>query len=73
LPVDHAPTAEDWRSFSAGWQADLDQRIAMLEGLRDQLAFCIGCGCLSLSSCPLYNPGDVLSARGAGPHMLERP
>ena len=60
LPVSRSPTAEDWRRLSAQWRGDLDQRIQQLTKLRDQLDGCIGCGCLSLASCPLRNPGDVL-------------
>ena len=54
----------------ASWRAQLDDRIAALEGLRDDLTGCIGCGCLSLKSCTLYNPDDVASSRGTGPRYL---
>ncbi|MEM1382112.1 MAG: redox-sensitive transcriptional activator SoxR [Pseudomonadota bacterium] len=67
LPRDRRITAKTWRQASAGWQSRLDERIAMLTRLRDQLGHCIGCGCLSLESCPLRNPGDSLGATGAGP------
>ena len=40
------------------------------ERLRDDLSGCIGCGCLSLQVCPLYNPGDVLAEKGPGAHIL---
>ena len=49
------------------WQTLLDQRIALLTRLRDQLGQCMGCGCLSVDNCPLYNPGDELAAEGPGP------
>lgn len=70
LPRDHAPSVEDWRRLSAGWQADLERRIASLAALRDQLDSCIGCGCLSMTDCPLRNPGDVLAKDGPGPRRM---
>ena len=71
LPKGRTPTAQDWRRLSAGWHADLDQRIGKLSRLRDQLTGCIGCGCLSMADCPLRNPWDVLSGKGPGPQLLE--
>ncbi|WP_424779021.1 redox-sensitive transcriptional activator SoxR [Onishia taeanensis] len=65
LPVSRSPTADDWRRLSAQWRGDLDQRIQQLTKLRDQLDGCIGCGCLSLASCPLRNPGDILGEAAA--------
>jgi MerR family transcriptional regulator, redox-sensitive transcriptional activator SoxR len=66
LPTDHVPTSRDWAKLSAGWRQDLDDRILHLQRLRDNLADCIGCGCLSLRSCALSNPGDVLADQGPG-------
>jgi len=66
LPADRVPTSRDWARLSAGWRADLDDRILHLQRLRDNLADCIGCGCLSLKACALFNPGDTLSADGPG-------
>jgi MerR family transcriptional regulator, redox-sensitive transcriptional activator SoxR len=66
LPTNRVPTSKDWARLSAGWRADLDERILHLERLRDNLAGCIGCGCMSLKVCALFNPDDVLSARGPG-------
>jgi MerR family transcriptional regulator, redox-sensitive transcriptional activator SoxR len=66
LPDDRIPTSKDWARLSAGWREDLDQRILHLERLRDNLAGCIGCGCLSLKVCTLANPDDVLSEHGPG-------
>jgi MerR family transcriptional regulator, redox-sensitive transcriptional activator SoxR len=66
LPTDRVPTSRDWARLSAGWRADLDERIVHLQRLRDNLAGCIGCGCLSLKTCTLTNPGDVLARRGPG-------
>jgi MerR family redox-sensitive transcriptional activator SoxR len=66
LPTDRVPTSKDWARLSAGWRQDLDDRIVHLERLRDNLAGCIGCGCLSLKTCALSNPGDVLADQGPG-------
>jgi len=71
LPKGRTPTDRDWRKLSAQWQADLDRRIGKLARLRDLLTGCIGCGCLSMRDCPLRNPWDELSERGAGPQLLE--
>jgi MerR family redox-sensitive transcriptional activator SoxR len=49
----------------------LDDRITRLLQLRDQIASCIGCGCLSLEDCPLRNPDDRLGEKGPGPRRLE--
>jgi MerR family transcriptional regulator, redox-sensitive transcriptional activator SoxR len=66
LPTDRVPTSKDWAKLSAGWRQELDDRILHLQRLRDNLAECIGCGCLSLRSCALSNPGDVLAEQGPG-------
>lgn len=71
LPEGRTPTAADWRTLSAAWRAELDARIARLLTLRDQLDGCIGCGCLSVESCPLRNPLDELSEQGAGARLLD--
>ncbi|WP_269321419.1 redox-sensitive transcriptional activator SoxR [Paracidovorax avenae] len=73
LPEGRTPTVADWRRLSASWRAELDERIATLTRLRDQLDGCIGCGCLSLRACPLRNPDDTLGASGAGPHFSPDP
>ncbi|HET9444483.1 MAG TPA: redox-sensitive transcriptional activator SoxR [Acidimicrobiales bacterium] len=70
LPEERTPTHRDWARLSASWQAELDARIAQMTRLRDELAGCIGCGCLSLERCRLANPSDVLGAEGAGPRRL---
>ncbi|MHA3019699.1 redox-sensitive transcriptional activator SoxR [Mycobacterium sp. BMJ-28] len=70
LPTDRVPTSKDWAKLSAGWRQDLDDRIVHLERLRDNLAGCIGCGCLSLKTCLLSNPGDMLSEHGPGAAKL---
>ncbi|MGI3163441.1 redox-sensitive transcriptional activator SoxR [Pseudooceanicola sp. 200-1SW] len=70
LPRGRTPTAADWRRLSAQYRADLDRRIAQLTRLRDDLDGCIGCGCLSLERCSLYNPGDRAARLGSGPRYL---
>jgi MerR family redox-sensitive transcriptional activator SoxR len=70
LPANRTPTPADWARLSAQWRADLDDRIGQLQRLRDRLVGCIGCGCLSLASCRLVNPGDALGADGPGPRNL---
>jgi MerR family transcriptional regulator, redox-sensitive transcriptional activator SoxR len=70
LPPDRAPTKAQWAKLSRGWRGRLDDRIAELERLRDDLTTCIGCGCLSLQTCRLFNPDDEAAANGAGPRYL---
>lgn len=71
LPTNRAVSAKDWARMSKRWKDDLEMRIRRLAALRDQLGDCIGCGCLSLDTCPLRNPMDVLSEEGAGPRLLD--
>ncbi|MCR4514340.1 redox-sensitive transcriptional activator SoxR [Aeromicrobium sp. 50.2.37] len=68
LPSDRTPTKRDWARLTARWREDLDQRIERLQRLRDDLDGCIGCGCLSLRSCAVYNHDDELAGLGSGPH-----
>lgn len=70
LPLDAAPTRRQWTRMARPWKALVEQRIADLEKVRDDLDGCIGCGCLSLQRCRLYNPGDELGAEGAGSRRL---
>jgi MerR family redox-sensitive transcriptional activator SoxR len=70
LPARRAPTEKEWARLSMAWRPRLDAQIAVLEGLRDQLDSCIGCGCLSFRVCRLYNPEDIAGTRGAGPRYL---
>ena len=67
LPRNRAPDRADWAVLSAGWRKRIDDRIAELERMKDGLAECIGCGCLSLDRCALSNPGDRARHRGPGP------
>lgn len=70
LPDTRNPTRADWARLSKHWRARLDAQIEGLTALRDDLDSCIGCGCLSLQRCALYNPGDVVAARGPGARLL---
>jgi MerR family transcriptional regulator, redox-sensitive transcriptional activator SoxR len=70
LPPDRAPTKAQWAQLSRRWRRDLDARIHDLERLRDDLTSCIGCGCLSLQTCRLFNTDDAAGSRGAGPRYL---
>ncbi len=70
LPQGRTPTAKDWRTISRAIRARLDQQIAQLERTRDRLDGCIGCGCLSLEKCAIYNPEDKLAAKGPGPRQI---
>ncbi|MCC5981132.1 MAG: redox-sensitive transcriptional activator SoxR [Oceanicaulis sp.] len=71
LPARRTPDAKDWAKLSAGWKAALEARITALTQLKDELEGCIGCGCLSMTDCPLRNPGDTLSREGPGARLLE--
>jgi len=70
LPERRTPTRKDWAKLAASWQPILDERIALLEAMKDKLDGCIGCGCLSLDTCALYNPSDTAAERGTGPRFL---
>jgi MerR family redox-sensitive transcriptional activator SoxR len=70
LPNGRAPDKADWQSIGARLRSTLDERIALLERTRDRLDGCIGCGCLSLATCALYNPGDRAARAGPGPRFL---
>jgi len=71
LPGGRVPTKADWTRLSRGWRPRLDEQIERIERLRDRLDGCIGCGCLSLKTCALSNPGDEMAASGPGPVLLE--
>jgi len=66
IPRDRPVTAARWAEAAEPWRALLDERIGLLTRLRDQMGHCIGCGCLSIETCPLYNPEDQLGRNGAG-------
>jgi MerR family redox-sensitive transcriptional activator SoxR len=70
LPDSRTPTKADWTRISTQFRTQLDEKIAALTVLRDRLDGCIGCGCLSLPNCALYNPQDRAAQKGAGPRFL---
>jgi MerR family redox-sensitive transcriptional activator SoxR len=70
LPAGRSPTRDDWHAISVRLRGVLEAKIAMLEHTRDRLDGCIGCGCLSLDKCALYNPGDRAGRAGPGPRFL---
>lgn len=70
LPDARAPTKADWAKISRMFRTELDARIETLTKLRNNLDSCIGCGCLSLRKCKLYNPDDIAATRGNGPRYL---
>jgi len=72
LPDDRPVSPRDWNRLARGWRPQLDERIRVLEQLRDQLDSCIGCGCLSMTKCALANPGDRASQLGPGPQLWLR-
>ncbi|MCR9194342.1 MAG: redox-sensitive transcriptional activator SoxR [Hyphomonas sp.] len=70
LPDGRTPTKADWSKISRRFRKTLDDRIAMMERMRDRLDGCIGCGCLSLKACRLYNPDDQARRLGVGPRYI---
>jgi MerR family redox-sensitive transcriptional activator SoxR len=71
LPGGRTPSRSDWAQLSRDWRPRIEEQIARLVRLRDQLDGCIGCGCLSLETCSLQNPNDIVAARGPGAAFLE--
>ena len=72
VPADHHVSEAEWRDLARGWRPQIDERIRLLERLRDQLDRCIGCGCLSLTTCRMANPGDRVARAGPGPRFWVR-
>jgi MerR family redox-sensitive transcriptional activator SoxR len=70
LPDNRTPNKRDWEMLARRWRPRIDEQIALLQGLRDQLSSCIGCGCLSLRACALNNPKDAANSLGTGPRFL---
>jgi len=70
LPDKRTPTKRDWEKLSREFAADIDKRIEALSKLQSTLTSCIGCGCLSLAKCRLYNPDDEAAKHGPGPRYL---
>lgn len=72
LPSDRAPTQREWRHLSRQWAATVARRILQLEALQTSLDGCIGCGCLSLGTCTLFNPNDEAAGEGPGSRWLRK-
>jgi len=72
LPTHKAPNKKDWQQLTATWRPMLEDRIRVLEKLRDRVNDCIGCGCLSMENCSLMNPGDELAEEGPGAYFLSQ-
>lgn len=70
LGATESPPKAMWEAASKRWINDINERIALLEKMRDMIGSCVGCGCLSLGACHLLNPGDELNQLGAGPRRL---
>ncbi|NKB26262.1 MAG: redox-sensitive transcriptional activator SoxR [Rhodobacteraceae bacterium] len=70
LPEARTPTEADWERIAKAFRADLDAKIDTLTRLRDDFGGCIGCGCLSMKRCALFNPADQAAAKGPGPRYL---
>lgn len=70
IPDGNAPSKDDWAKISIEFRQELDSKIETLTRMRDLLDGCIGCGCLSLTKCALYNPEDRARMHGAGPRYL---
>jgi MerR family redox-sensitive transcriptional activator SoxR len=72
VPEDHHVTAAEWSALAESWRPQIDERIHTLQRLRDQLDRCIGCGCLSMDTCRMANPGDRAATRGPGAAFWNR-
>lgn len=70
LPMDTTPTKTDWERVAKKWQKDLDNKINIINSLRENLTGCIGCGCLSMKKCHLLNPNDILHENGDGAQRI---
>ena len=70
LPTHRAPNKREWENMAQDFRVDIDDRIAVLQRLRDRLDICIGCGCLSLEDCALYNSNDKAGRTGSGPRYV---
>ena len=70
LPQGRTPNARDWSQISHEIRNRLNSEILRLQAIRQDLDGCIGCGCLSLKTCALYNRGDKWGGKGKGPRVL---
>ena len=73
LPRGRTPNKAEWARLSRGWRDQLEERIETLEKLKESLTGCIGCGCLSLRSCSLFNRDDEMASRVDGSSLMGRP
>ena len=72
LPNNRTPDKKDWEALSTTWRDELTAKINYLEKLRNSLNGCIGCGCLSMNNCPIYNENDKLASEGWGAVLLDK-
>ncbi len=72
LPENRTPSIKDWERLGTLWRDELNAKIGYMEKLRDSMTSCIGCGCLSMKNCPLYNQDDKLAEEGSGAVILDR-
>jgi MerR family transcriptional regulator, redox-sensitive transcriptional activator SoxR len=70
LPQGRTPTLTDWQRISRSMRSQLDAKIQLLTRTKQKLDQCIGCGCLSLSRCQLYNRDDRAAVGGSGPRFV---
>ena len=70
LPDNRTPDRRDWEAVASSWKPRLDAQIALIERMKDRITGCIGCGCLSMEACPMFNRDDELGAEGPGPYLL---
>lgn len=73
LPKHHAPNKKEWAKMAEHWQQSLKDRIARLQQLQENLSSCVGCGCLSMDACLLYNPDDVYGQVKGDDNILNQP
>lgn len=70
FPAEHAPDKREWAGLARQWRPRIDRRIRGLQQVRDGLSQCVGCGCLSMRQCAIYNPDDALSSQGSGARRI---
>ncbi|MXO71317.1 redox-sensitive transcriptional activator SoxR [Alteraurantiacibacter buctensis] len=70
LPNERTPNLSDWQRISRSMRAAIDEKMTLLTRTRNQLDQCIGCGCLSLDKCRLYNKDDRMGLKGPGPRAI---
>ncbi|MFC3034688.1 redox-sensitive transcriptional activator SoxR [Pseudoalteromonas fenneropenaei] len=73
LPDNRTPNKTDWANLATHWQRQLDEKIAYMQHVRNFVQGCIGCGCLSMNACPMYNPNDIVADSASGAVWLEAP